>query len=147
MSQIPEDVYQGAPNVPVKVAKKGNEYHVTSSHFPGKVWTGPDEQTALLRHRKEINKLHGERKLHEHMSSPKWQGEEAAAKGKGGLKQPQKAVKGPDDAVNIHPVKFKGESATGGETPLPDNAQDVLKALFAGAAAKVNPKSLGGKAK
>ena len=91
MSNIPNDPYTGGiPMVPLKVTQTPDGYEVTSTHYPGKVWKGPDEQTAIRAQQVEVKELHGKRETHLHQAKAKWMIEEEAKKADKSLRIPDK---------------------------------------------------------
>lgn len=122
---IAENSYDGPGASSLKIKKVGAEYHATSLAHPGKIWKGADEQGAIKAHLTEMHALTGKRQLHTIRMKPKFETDEEAKKAAGGARVPEKvaqeraAVKGSARQSPIHPVKGKGNSATGSETPLP----------------------------
>ena len=92
---IPDEVYsQSVPNVPLRVKQTPEGYEVTSTHFPGKVWTGKDEQTAIRAQQVEVKEMYGKREAHLAMHKSKWMVEEETKKATPGLRVPEKSLQG-----------------------------------------------------
>jgi hypothetical protein len=92
---IPEDIYaDSVPHVPLKVTQTPEGYEVTSVTFPGKVWKGGDEQTAIRAQQVEVKELMSKRAVHAQQHRPKWQLEEEVKKSTPGLRVPEKSKLG-----------------------------------------------------
>ena len=92
MANIPETPYEGNMAVPLRLTNTPDgTVEVTSTHFPGKIWTGKDEQTAIRAQQVDVKEMFGKRTIQDHQQQPTWMKAELAKKAEKGLRVPEKS--------------------------------------------------------